>query len=87
MYKRLNVIQRIPAYLVREFGDTGMSITTDKKGKVIESDDLRIKVELSGGHFIILQNEQHIQWERMTDLGSKKDTQYMLICEYVEVEE
>jgi hypothetical protein len=43
----------IPAYLIQEMSDKGMWESYEGK-KCIESDDLRISFELSGGHSFLI---------------------------------
>ena len=44
----------IPAYLVCELSDNGTYELYDDKKEFIESDDLRVSIEISGGHRILL---------------------------------
>lgn len=53
-------ILTIPGYLVQGIGDNGMVETVDDNGKTVDSDDLRISIELSAGHKVLLDGCQRI---------------------------
>ena len=44
----------IPQYLIQHIGDCGTSETWSSTGELLDSDDLRIAVELSGGHDVLI---------------------------------
>jgi len=59
MEKQWYPVYAIPAYLIQNFGDSGLiechhSNNDDSKKIEVEKDDLRITVELSGGIKILL---------------------------------
>lgn len=47
-------LHTIPSYLIQSIGDSGMVETYDDQGKMMDSDDLRIAIELSGGTKIVI---------------------------------
>lgn len=49
----------LPGYLVQGIGDNGMDETVDEN-TTVESDDLRISVELSAGMKVLLDGDQRI---------------------------
>ena len=49
-----HTVVTIEAYLMQGFSDMGLDETYDDDGKFIDSDDLRIAIELSGGPKIVL---------------------------------
>ena len=66
------IIFRIPLYLVQSVGDHGTSEEVMPDGST-DSDDLRVTLELSGGHLFFLESGQGMLIEG-TDL---------CICRYV----
>lgn len=44
----------IPEYLIRGIGDSGTYESYDIEGNLIDSDDLRISIEISGGHKVLV---------------------------------
>ena len=56
----LKPIMRIPSYLVLGFTDIGTTIDKDDDGNIIDKDDLRIVIELSGGLNIIIDGNTYL---------------------------
>lgn len=57
----LQIVGRIPEYLVQDISDRGASETWGESDRIPEDkDDLRLTIELSGGHAVFLNPDQHI---------------------------
>jgi hypothetical protein len=82
MFKVLTTIQKIDSAYVRGISDIGTSLTTNKAGKVIDSDDLRLTIELPGQHLFILNGAQHLGYER-----DENGHAWLHIYEYLEEKE
>ena len=70
-YKFLPIFT-IPAYLIQNLGDSGAyrTFTTDETGHEdgIENDDLRIHVEILGGHTILIPPQSRLVLQPNGDL-------------------
>ena len=62
-------IFKIPSYLVLDIGDSGIWECYDHEGNFQDSDDLRIHIEVSGGHHILIPPASRIVIEDNGDLG------------------
>lgn len=73
MDKTLTVVFTVPSCYVIGLSDIGAWAEFDDDGNVIESDDLRLCIDLSGGHKYILQHSQMIQYN---DAGNLEVVEY-----------